>query len=60
MSEERKYSIREQALKEIEEQKFREAVEREKARIRLPWLKRLFPWRIKLTIERRTYGIDRR
>tara|TARA_R100001086_G_scaffold200856_1_gene117077 strand:+ start:17403 stop:17600 length:198 start_codon:yes stop_codon:yes gene_type:complete len=45
--------IEQQALKELEQEEFREAVEMEKQRLktRVPLLHRLFPWKIK--IERR-------
>jgi hypothetical protein len=45
-------SIKEQALKEIEEENFRKAVEKHKQRLRLPWWRKIFPWRINLTIRR--------
>lgn len=41
------------ALKAIEEERVREAVDRYKQKLREPWYKKIFPFRIKLTIERK-------
>jgi hypothetical protein len=45
--------IHEQAKKELYEEAHRLAVEERKRWLRRPWYARLFPWRIKITIERR-------
>lgn len=42
-----------QAKKEIQEEQFRLAVEERKRWIRRPWYVRLFPWRVRILIERR-------
>ena len=41
------------ALREIQEEVFRVAVNLEKERRRRPWWKKVFPWRVRLVIERR-------
>lgn len=46
-------NINEQALKEIEEENRRYAIFLAKQRLRRPWWKKVFPWRIRLIIERR-------
>jgi hypothetical protein len=43
----------EKAIAELQEEKLREAVEREKRRLSMPWWQRIFPWRIQMKIERR-------
>lgn len=45
--------IREQAAKELAEEKFRLAVEVEKARLKRPWWLKVWPWKITFRIERR-------
>jgi hypothetical protein len=47
--------IRKKAILEIAEEKFRAAVEAEKERLRWPWWKKLFPWRVRITV----YRIDK-
>lgn len=45
--------IREQALKELAQEDYRRRVEAKKETLRrLPWWKRLFPWRLKIYMRR--------
>ncbi len=41
------------AKEELREEKFRDDVECQKEWLKRPWWVRLFPWRIRLVIERR-------
>lgn len=49
--------IHQTALKELQEEKFRQAVNEEKERLRryVPFRHRVFPWKITLKIERRKH-----
>lgn len=38
------------ALEQLHAEKFREAVETEKQRLRRPWWRRVFPWRVRVRI----------
>lgn len=46
-------TIEEQALKEWHEEQRRRAIEAAKERLRRPWWKKIFPWKFRITIERR-------
>lgn len=44
--------IRQQAIKELQLEHFRQEVEKLKTRMKSPWWRRIFPWRVYVTIKR--------
>lgn len=46
-------TVKRQALEEVKEERFRSAVEKQKEWIKRPWHKRIWPWRVRIVIERR-------
>lgn len=41
---------KEEAIKQIETENFKELVSKEKTKLKWPWYKKLFPYKIKITI----------
>ena len=49
--------IIEQAQKELEQEKFKNAVEKYKEFLKIPWHKRLLPWEITIKIKRKKHNV---